>query len=90
MTEINNIIYNPYDFKNNVMLFNNKYTYLNNNNNKYDFSGNTIYTPNYTPPKTIQQGLKKDNEILLLQENTNYIIGTLTASTLLIFLVMKM
>lgn len=89
MSVINDPNYNPYNFSENIILFNNKYTYLTNNQN-YDFSGNTIYTPNYTPPKTIQQGLKKDNNILLLQENTNYIIGTLTVSTLLIFLVMKL
>ena len=86
---MSSINYNPYDFSNNFLVFDNRYSYLN-NNQKYDFSGNFIYTPNNTAPKTIQQGLKKDNDILLLRENTNYIIGTLTISTLLLFLVMKL
>jgi hypothetical protein len=54
-----------------------------------DISGNTLYDYN-TPfilekPKTLLDGLVYDNNLLTVQENAMYVLGTITAATLIVF-----
>jgi len=54
-----------------------------------DISGNTLYDYN-TPfilekPKTLLDGLVYDNNLLTVQENALYVLGTITAATLIVF-----
>lgn len=54
-----------------------------------DISGNPFYDYN-TPftlekPKTLLDGLVYDNNLLTVQENAMYVLGTITAATLIVF-----
>jgi hypothetical protein len=54
-----------------------------------DISGNTLYDYN-TPfilekPKTLLDGLVYDNNLLTVQENAMYVLGTITAAPLIVF-----
>lgn len=54
-----------------------------------DISGNSYYDYN-TPfvlekPKTLLDGLVYDNNLLTVQENAMYVLGTITAATLIVF-----
>lgn len=53
-------------------------------NPKYDYSGNSLQLPGNKDP-TILDAVEKDTNIFILQENTAYIIGSITMATLLIF-----
>lgn len=58
------------------------------NSIKADISGNQIYDYN-TPftlnkPKTLLDGLVYDNNLLTTQENAIYVLGTITAATLIV------
>ena len=55
---------------------------------RYDMSGNPDYDYN-TPftvnkPKTLLDGLIYDNNLLSVQENAMYVLGTITAATLIV------
>jgi hypothetical protein len=58
------------------------------NSIRYDISGNPVYDYN-TPfvlnkPKTLLDGLVYDNNLLTVQENAMYVLGTITAATLIV------
>ena len=55
--------------------------YLKANSDKYDFSGNYIVEK----PKTLLDGLVYDNQLLTVQENAMYVLGTITAASLIVF-----
>lgn len=59
--------------------------YKNNDYDKilFDKFDNEIY--DYKPDNSIQTAIKKDTNTMILQQNTLYTIGTITAATLLIF-----
>jgi hypothetical protein len=55
---------------------------------RYDISGNPVYDYN-TPfvlnkPKTLLDGLVYDNNLLTVQENAMYVLGTIAAATLIV------
>jgi hypothetical protein len=50
---------------------------------KYDYQGKTLVLPGNKTP-TIMDALQEDNHSLLLQENTTYIVGTMTMATFLV------
>jgi len=51
--------------------------------NKYDFKGDVL---NYKLPKksTMGEGIQEDINIMMVQQNTMYIVGAITAATLLV------
>ena len=55
---------------------------------EYDFSGKTLKYPDYSPysnyKKTIMDGVDEDISVMVQQENNIYLLGTITAATLLI------
>jgi hypothetical protein len=85
-------IANDYSYK--LQTVNKNYYDLSSNigsliNIRSDISGNAIYDYN-TPftvhkPKTLVDGLIYDNNLLVNQENAMYVLGTITAATLIIF-----
>jgi hypothetical protein len=60
---------------------------LYNVNNSDKIALNTFHPviDNPKPETSIQDALKKDTNVMILQQNTLYTIGTITAATLLIF-----
>jgi hypothetical protein len=57
------------------------------NNPKYDFSGNTLQLPGHTKPN-ILDAVTQDTNLYVLQENTAYIVGSITMATFLILAIM--
>jgi len=71
---------NYYDLSSNIDVI---------NSIRNDISGNAVYDYN-TPftmnkPKTLIDGLVYDNSLLTVQENAMYVLGTITAATLIVF-----
>lgn len=91
------------DYNYKLNLVNQNYTDLSNNivkitnDNKTglrdDMSGNYIYDYNtpfslYEKPKTLVDGRIYDNNQLIVQTNSLYILGTITAATLIVFAIL--
>jgi hypothetical protein len=85
-----------YNIKKNFNDLSLNITKITNNNNsgiRDDMSGNYLYDYN-TPfslnnkPKTLLDGMLYDNNILNVQENSIYVLGTITAATLIVFAIM--
>jgi hypothetical protein len=82
------------DYSNKLKTINQNYYDLSSNISSIksiqsDISGNTLYDYN-TPfilekPKTLLDGLVYDNNLLTVQENAMYVLGTITAATLIVF-----
>jgi hypothetical protein len=82
------------DYSNNLKTVNQNYYDISSNISSIktiqnDISGNTLYDYN-TPfilekPKTLLDGLVYDNNLLTVQENAMYVLGTITAATLIVF-----
>jgi hypothetical protein len=78
----------------NLRTINSTYGDISNNitgalNTRSDLSGNKQYDYN-TPftmekPKTLLDGMIYDNNLLSVQENAMYVLGTISAATLIIF-----
>ena len=79
-TKLQSINKNYYDLSSNIDTI---------NTIRYDMSGNPFYDYN-TPfvlnkPKTLLDGLVYDNNLLTVQENAMYVLGTIAAATLIVF-----
>lgn len=78
----------------NLRTITSKYTDISNNiestlKKRNDLSGNALYDYN-TPftmekPKTLLDGMIYDNNLLTVQENAVYVLGTITVATLIVF-----
>jgi hypothetical protein len=68
---------------NQINTFNQLKDEMNAKNDIYDYSGNTLHLPHNRPP-TILDGANDDSKMLILQENTVYIIGCITMATFLL------
>jgi hypothetical protein len=81
------------DYSNKLLLINKNYLDLSSNISQFntirsDLSGNKLYDYNtpftLTKPKTVLDGLIYDNQQLNIQEKSIYVLGTITAATLII------
>lgn len=73
---------NRLDISNNIYSINRTYLDMSNNPATYDFTGDTIYSLN--EDRTMTKALAKDNAIYNEEQNTVYVITTLTVATLLL------
>lgn len=64
-----------------VLVSNNKYNFDNTNHT----DGSIAYINNKTP--TIEDALKEDINTIIIQQNTNYILGSLCVASLLVFII---
>jgi hypothetical protein len=91
--QINPLIEMSTDYSKNLGIVNKNYIDISANigtinSIKTDISGNQMYDYN-TPftlnkPKTLLDGLVYDNNLLTTQENAIYVLGTITAATLIV------
>ena len=58
------------------------------NNADYDYNGNELSYINNIPPNTIEQQAIEDNNELYAKDNLLYILGSVTAATLVVFTIM--
>jgi len=54
----------------------------------YDYNGHELSYFNNTPPNTIQQQVIDDNNELYVKDNLLYVLGSVTAATLVVFAIM--
>jgi hypothetical protein len=77
-----NIEKNRVDISNNIVSINNTYLDMSGNQTKYDFTGPTIYA--LSEDRSMTKALANDNAIYDEEQNTVYVITTLTVATLLL------
>jgi hypothetical protein len=74
---------NRIDISNNLMSIDKIYLDMSGNQQKYDFTGSTIYSLE-KEDRSISSALLKDNAIYKEEQNTLYMVTTLTMATLLV------
>jgi hypothetical protein len=74
---------NRIDISNNLTSINKNYLDMSENQQKYDFTGSTIYSLE-KEDRSISSALLKDNAIYKEEQNTLYMVTTLTMATLLV------
>ena len=74
---------NRMDISNNMISINKIYLDMSGNQQKYDFTGSTIYSLE-KEDRSISSALLKDNAIYKEEQNTLYMVTTLTMATLLV------
>jgi hypothetical protein len=75
---------NYFDLSQNIQNFNAQYSkMINDKNDKYDLSGN-----NFNKAPTVTDGRISDNKEIIMQQNSMYIISTITIATLVLALIL--
>lgn len=57
------------------------------NNDKYDFGGNTLVYGAVKKPKSVKDAAQEDINLMILEQNNIYILGSITVATLLILVI---
>ena len=82
-TNVYKINPNRIDISNNIAAINQTYLDMSGNQEKYDFTGKTIYALE-KEDRSLSASLLKDNAIYKEEQNTVYVVTTLTMATLLV------
>jgi hypothetical protein len=87
--KLNQMSQNYTDLSGNIDSYNSLHKDLRNNNKKYNFNNigadgkSILYYKDIKTP-TVADGVQEDINIMLVQQNTMYIVGAVTAATLLV------
>jgi hypothetical protein len=87
--KLNQMSQNYTDLSGNIDSYNSLHKDLSNNNKKYNFNNigadgkSILYYKDIKTP-TVADGVQEDINIMLVQQNTMYIVGAVTAATLLV------